>query len=50
VNIAHWEDAADHIRSVQNPEFMEHITALAEVSSSDPDLYSIVLEVAHADD
>src|ERR1019366_3834716 len=50
VNIAHWEDAADHIRSVQNPEFMEHITALAEVSSSDPDLYSIVLEVAHAYD
>jgi long-chain acyl-CoA synthetase len=50
VNIAHWEDAADHIRSVQNPEFMEHITALSEVSSSDPDLYSIVLEVEHVDD
>jgi long-chain acyl-CoA synthetase len=46
VNIARWEQAADHIRSVQNPEFMEHITALAEVSSSDPDLYSIVLDTA----
>ena len=29
---------------------MEHITALAEVSSSDPDLYSIVMEVERADD
>jgi long-chain acyl-CoA synthetase len=50
VNIAHWEQAADHIQSVQNPEFMEHITALAAVSSSDPDLYSIVMEVERADD
>jgi long-chain acyl-CoA synthetase len=50
VNIAHWEQAADHIQSVQNPEFMEHITALAEVSGSDPDLYSIVMEVERADD
>ncbi|MBO0807007.1 MAG: AMP-binding protein [Actinobacteria bacterium] len=47
VNIAQWEQAADHIRSVQNPEFMEHITALAEVSSSNPDLYSIVMDVAN---
>jgi long-chain acyl-CoA synthetase len=47
VNIAHWEQATDHIRSVQDPEFMEHITALAEVSSSDPDLYSIVQDIAH---
>jgi len=46
VNIAHWEQAADHIRSVQNPGFMEHITALAELSSSNPDLYSIVLEAS----
>ena len=50
VNIAPWEQAADHIQSVQNPEFMEHITALAEVSGSDPDLYSIVMEVERADD
>jgi long-chain acyl-CoA synthetase len=50
VNIAHWEQAADHIQSVQNPEFMEHITALAAVSASDPDLYSIVMEVERADD
>jgi long-chain acyl-CoA synthetase len=47
VNIAHWEQATDHIRSVQNPEFMEHITALAAVSSSDPDLYSIVMDISH---
>ena len=46
VNIANWEQATDHIRSVQNPEFMEHITALAEVSNSAPDLYSIVLDIA----
>jgi hypothetical protein len=44
VNIARWEQAADHIRSVQHPGFMEHITALAAVSSSDPDLYSIIME------
>lgn len=50
VNIAHWGQAADHINGVQNPEFMEHITALAEVSSSDPDLYSIVMDVERADD
>jgi long-chain acyl-CoA synthetase len=47
VNIAHWEQAADHIRSVQNPGFMEHITALAEVSTSDPDLYSIVMDITN---
>ncbi|MBV9446024.1 MAG: AMP-binding protein [Streptosporangiaceae bacterium] len=47
VNIAHWGDAADHIRSVQNPEFAEHITALAAVANSNPDLYSVVMDVSH---
>ena len=47
VNIAHWAGAADHIRSVQQRDFMEHVTALAEVASSDPDLYSIVQDVSH---
>lgn len=47
VNIAHWADAADHIRSVQHRDFMEHVTALAEVASSEPDLYSIVQDVSH---
>ncbi|MBV9446040.1 MAG: antibiotic biosynthesis monooxygenase [Streptosporangiaceae bacterium] len=48
VNIAHWEDAADHIRSLQHPEFADHITALAEVATPDPDLYSIAQDVARA--
>jgi long-chain acyl-CoA synthetase len=50
VNIAPWEQAADHINSIQNPEFMEHITALAEVSSSEPELYSIVMDVERTHD
>jgi long-chain acyl-CoA synthetase len=49
VNVAHWADAADHIRSIQNPEFGEHITALAEVAGSEPELYSVVLDIGHDD-
>jgi heme-degrading monooxygenase HmoA len=49
VNIAEWEDAPSHIRVVQSPEFRVHIDKLAEVARSEPDLYAIVQDVAHAD-
>jgi long-chain acyl-CoA synthetase len=49
VNIAQWQEAADHIRVVHSPEFQAHVEALAKVATADPDLYSPVLEVAHAE-
>ena len=45
VNIAEWEEAADHIRAVESPEFKEHVRVLAEVGKAEPDLYSIVQDV-----
>ena len=48
VNIAQWEQAQDHIRVVTSPEFGAHVQALAQVATSDPDLYAPVLEVEHA--
>lgn len=48
VNIAQWEQAQDHIRVVTSPEFGAHVQSLAQVATSDPDLYAPVLEVEHA--
>ena len=45
VNIAEWQDAADHMRALQSPGFEEHINTLAKVGRADPDLYSIVQDV-----
>ena len=49
VNIAQWQEAADHIRVVHSPEFKEHVTNLAKVGRADPDLYSVVQDVPHGE-
>ncbi|GAA2259304.1 hypothetical protein GCM10010232_57500 [Streptomyces amakusaensis] len=44
VNVADWEDEQSFRRALELPEFGSHRTALRALSSSDPNLYTPLLE------
>lgn len=44
VNVADWEDEDCFRRALAQPQFAEHRTALRALSSSDPNLYTPLLE------
>lgn len=44
VNIAEWDSREDFQRAVAQPAFAPHAKALRALASSDPNLYTLVLE------
>ncbi|GAA1427798.1 hypothetical protein GCM10009601_39620 [Streptomyces thermospinosisporus] len=44
VNVADWEDEPSFRRALEQPEFAEHRAALRALSTSDPQLYTPLLE------
>ncbi|MGP4001265.1 antibiotic biosynthesis monooxygenase family protein [Streptomyces sp. 8N706] len=44
VNVADWEDEQSFRRALEQPEFAAHRTALRALSSSEPGLYTPLLE------